>query len=97
LLDKIRIVETDALNAGYPEGIPNRLRIRLRDGRELSKLVTYPHGHARQPLSDDGVVAKFRRQAAGVISDATANRLVHLALSLDDLSDVSPVLEFETS
>jgi 2-methylcitrate dehydratase len=96
LLDKIKIVETAECNAGYPDGIPNKLIIRMRDGRELSKLVKYPRGHAHQPLRDEDVVAKFRRQAAGVVRDDTAGRLVEQALSLEKLPDVTPLLEFET-
>ena len=96
LLDKIRIVETDECNTGYPDGIPNRLIIRMHDGRELIKLVKYPRGHAGNPMTDEEVVAKFQRQAAGVVSAATARRLVDLAMSLDELADVTPLLEFDT-
>ena len=95
LLDKIRIVETPECNAGYPEGIPNKLIIRMKDGRALSKLVKYPRGHAGNPMTDDEVIAKFRRQAAGVVSDATARRVVEIALSLDTLAEVAPLMEFE--
>jgi 2-methylcitrate dehydratase len=96
LLEKIKIVETPECNAGYPDGIPNKLIIRLRDGRELTKLVKYPHGHAQQPLRDEEVIAKFKRQAAGVVSEATAARLIDQALSLDKLRDVTPLVEFDT-
>ena len=96
LLDRIQIVETDDCNAGYPDGIPNNLIIKLKDGRTLSKLVTYPRGHAGNPMTDDEVIEKFRRQAEGVISAATAQRLIDQALSLDELTEVSPLLEFET-
>jgi 2-methylcitrate dehydratase len=96
LLDKIRIVETDECNAGYPDGIPSRLIVRMRDGRELTRLVKYPHGHACDPLTDDEVVAKFRGLAAGVVSDATAQRIVQQVLALDELKDVAELIEFQT-
>ena len=95
LLDKIRIVETAECNAGYPDGIPNKLVVRLRDGREVVRGVKYPRGHAGNPMTDAEVVAKFERQAAGVVSERTAQRLVDLALKLDQLEDVTPLLEFE--
>lgn len=96
LLDRVQIVETDECNAGYPDGIPNKLIVKLKDGRTLSKLVRYPRGHAGNPMTDDEVVAKFRRQSQGVVSAATAQRLVELSLSLDGLTDISPLLAFET-
>jgi 2-methylcitrate dehydratase len=96
LLDKIQIVEVPELNAGYPDGIPNRLLIKMKDGRTLSKLVKYPRGHAGNPMTDAEVVAKFEQQATGIVSQATAQRIVELAFGLDGLADVTPLLEFET-
>ena len=96
LLDKIKIVETDDCNAGYPVGIPNNLIIKTGDGRTVSKRVDFPRGHARNPMTDDEVIAKFRGLATGVVSDTTADRLVNLAMSLDEMSDLSELLAFET-
>lgn len=96
LLDRIRIVETAECNAGYPKGIPNRLIIRMADGRRLEKLVTYPRGHAGNPMSDDEVFAKFRRLADGVVTEATADRIIDDCMRLDALTDTRVLLEFET-
>ncbi len=96
LLDRIRIVETDECNAGYPDGIPNKLIVKLRDGRTLEKLVKYPRGHAGNPMTDEEVIAKFKRQATGIVSEATAERIVQMSLGLDELDDIAPLLEFET-
>ena len=96
LLDKTRIVETDECNAGYPDGIPNKLIVKLRDGRTLEKKVTYPRGHAGNPMTDDEVIRKFKTLAQGVVSDATADRIVNQAMSFDKLDDVATLLAFET-
>lgn len=97
LLDRIKIVETDECNAGYPKGIPNRLVVKLKDGRSVSRKVDYPRGHAGNPMTDDEVVSKFKRQASGVVSDATADRIVNMAMTLDEMKDVSPLVEFEVA
>ena len=96
LLDKIRIVETDVCNAGYPAGIPNKLVVQTTDGRTLEKLVSFPRGHAGAPMTDDEVIAKFRKLAAGVVSDKTAGGIVEKSLSFHQLDDVGELLEFET-
>jgi 2-methylcitrate dehydratase len=96
LLDKIKIAETDECNAGYPDGIPNKLIIKTTDGKTVEKKVTYPRGHAGNPMSDEEVIRKFKSLANGVVSDATADRMVNLALSFHELDDVATLLEFET-
>lgn len=96
LLDKIRIVETPECNQGYPDGIPNKLIIKSTDGVTHTKLVTYPRGHAGNPMTDDEVISKFRKLAGGVISDTTADRIVNQALSFHTLEDPATLLEFET-
>jgi len=96
LLDRIKIVETDECNAGYPDGIPNKLIIKTRGGRTLERVVKYPRGHAGNPMTDEEVIAKFRKLAAGVVSDATADRLVNQALGFDKLPDPATLLEFDT-
>lgn len=95
LLDKIKIVETAECNAGYPDGIPNHIVITLSDGRTVSKKVSYPRGHAGNPMSDDEVFKKFKTLAAGIVSDASAQRIIELSMSLDTAKDVTPLLEFE--
>jgi 2-methylcitrate dehydratase len=96
LLDKTRIVETDECNAGYPDGIPNKLIITMTDGRRFERLVKYPRGHAGNPMTDDEVFAKFRGLAREVVSEATAQQVIDRCMTLDTLSDLSGLLEFET-
>ncbi len=97
LLDKTRIVETDVCNAGYPEGIPNKLIIELKGGKVVEKMVTYPRGHAGNPMTDDEVVTKFNKLADGVVSATTAGRIVEQCMTLEKMDDITPLLEFETN
>lgn len=95
LLDKTTIAEDPALNPGYPEGIPNRLRVTLEDGAVLEERVDFPRGHARNPMTDDEVVAKFRRLADGVVRDAVAEEIVERCMTLERQQDLAPLFEFE--
>lgn len=97
LLDKIKIVETPECDANYPKGIPNNLIVKLKNGKTVAKRVDYPRGHAGNPMSDDEVVAKFKRQASGVVSESTAERIVQFSMSLETMNDVAALLEFETA
>lgn len=95
LIDRTTIVEDPKLNEGYPHGIPNDVTITLADGKKLNQRVDFPRGHAENPMTDDEVVAKFRRLADGVIANATAERLVEQVMSFDKLNEVSQLFQFE--
>ncbi len=95
LLDVTTITEDPALNPGYPDGIPNRITVTLADGTVLTKQVDYPRGHAKNPMTDEEVVAKFLKLADGVVSPDTADRIVDLSMRFDDLDDLAPLFEFE--
>jgi 2-methylcitrate dehydratase len=87
------LAEKAELTAGYPDGIPNTITITLSDGRTLSQTVRYPDGHARNPMTDDGVASKFNANVAGRISAEQANALCNAVWSLDECADVSTLTE----
>ena len=60
LVAKVKIHRDAALSARYPAGIPNRLTIKLADGKSLVKEVEFPRGHAKNPMTDEEVEQKFR-------------------------------------
>jgi len=97
LIDRTKIIEDPKLNEGYPEGIPNDVTITCTDGTKLNKRVDYPRGHARNPMTDEEVVAKFHRMAQGVVTDKTAATILDLAWNLDELSDLTPLFSFEVT
>lgn len=75
-IQKISIHRHDEMNAGYPKGIPNRLRLTMKDGRQWSETVTYPLGHAHNAMTDGDVAEKFLRQAAPVLGEIDASALL---------------------
>ena len=94
LIDKTTIVENPKLNKGYPKGIPNDITITCSDGTTVNKRVDFPRGHVENPMTDDEVVAKFRRMADGVVSDETASATLEQAWKLDTLEDLTPLFSF---
>ena len=59
LVSRTTVVEDPDLTAGYPSGIPNRVTVRLDDGRELVREIAHPPGHDKNPLTDAQLRAKF--------------------------------------
>ena len=64
LASRTTVQEDPSLTAGYPDGIPNRITVTTTDGMTFVREVAHPRGHARNPMSDDEVVAKFRANVA---------------------------------
>jgi 2-methylcitrate dehydratase len=95
LLDRTTIVKDPALDAGYPEGIPNRLRVHLKDGSVYERLVRHPCGHARNPMTDEQVESKFRRLAEGVIAEKLQSRLLAEMWAMEKAENVGSLWRFE--
>ncbi len=83
------LAEKPELTAGYPEGIPNRITVTLADGRTLQRQVSYPRGHARNPMTDAEVEQKFMNNTATCLAPGAASRLREAVWSLDNCGDVA--------
>jgi 2-methylcitrate dehydratase len=85
LTAKVRVHRNAELSARYPAGIPNRLVVTLADGRRLERLVEFPRGHAKNPLSDADLEGKFRRLVEPRYGKERANRLLQTCWDLEKL------------
>ena len=95
LLDRTTILESPDLNPGYPDGIPNRVRVHMKDGRSYERTIKYPCGHAGNPMTDEQVEHKFRSLADGVIAPRMQDRLLADLWSLDKAKTVKNVWQFD--
>jgi 2-methylcitrate dehydratase len=80
------------LNARYPRGIPNRLRIKLSDGRTLVREVEFPRGHAMNPMTDAEVEQKFRRLVEPRYGKDRADRILAVCWDLEKLKNASELI-----
>ncbi|HVR33087.1 MAG TPA: MmgE/PrpD family protein [Acidimicrobiia bacterium] len=93
LAERVTLVEDPDLTAGYPEAFPTRVRVRTREGRELVSEVSYPRGHAKNPLSEGDLAAKYDSLVAGALSPDDARSLYARIVNLADEPDVLPINE----
>jgi 2-methylcitrate dehydratase len=89
LLERTTLRRDPLLNAGYPDGIPNRLRITLAGGRAVEREVRYPRGHARNPMTDAEVEQKFLTATAGSPLDGRQRAVLELLWNLDTATDLA--------
>jgi len=93
LRDRTTVEEDPSLTAGYPEGIPNRITVTTPDGATLAAQVAHPRGHARNPMSDDEVSAKFRACVTGRWDDARVERVERAVWGLADEGGLDRLVE----
>jgi 2-methylcitrate dehydratase len=92
LVGKIRVHRDVDCNARYPGGIPNRLTVTLKDGRQLVKEVEYPRGHARNPMTDAEVEKKFRTIVEPKYGKARADEILTACWKLEQLTKPGDLL-----
>ncbi|MGH2966467.1 MAG: MmgE/PrpD family protein [Solirubrobacterales bacterium] len=77
-----------ALDALYPEGMPARVVVRLRSGRELEASLTYPSGEPENPVGRPAMLARFVEFATPRLGGRRAARVASELLAFDEQGDV---------
>jgi 2-methylcitrate dehydratase len=85
LLQRRTTVEPDdELTAGYPEGIPNRVTVAASDGEAFVERVDHPRGHARNPMADEELVAKYLANVGDRWPPERSHRVVATTIGLHE-------------
>jgi 2-methylcitrate dehydratase len=93
LRQRTTVEEDPELTEGYPEGIPNRITVTTTRGTTHVREVRFPLGHARNPMSDEELVAKFRTNVAERWSPERAERVADLVWSQPEQPDLAPLCD----
>lgn len=93
LVSKVSVLRDSDLSARYPEGIPNRIAVLTKSGKEYVREVTFPRGHAGNPMTDAEVEKKFRALAEPVLSQARIAEALGRLWNLDRETRIGDVLK----
>jgi 2-methylcitrate dehydratase len=83
LKERVTVREDPELSDGYPEGIPNRITVTTTAGEREVREVRHPRGHARNPMTDEEVVAKYRKNVEGRLDAEGASAIERLVWDLE--------------
>ncbi|MEO6809802.1 MAG: MmgE/PrpD family protein [Isosphaeraceae bacterium] len=75
LVSRTAVIEDPELTAGYPLGIPNRVRVVLKGGQEFQSRVDFPPGHDKNPLSDAQLRTKFDALSVSALGQERADTI----------------------
>jgi 2-methylcitrate dehydratase len=93
LVAKVKVHRDAKINERYPAGIPNKITVTRRDGKQFVREVEFPRGHARNPMSDAEVEHKFRTLVEPVYGKPKADRILAACWDLDRLTSAGDLLK----
>jgi 2-methylcitrate dehydratase len=88
-LKKITVKEERNLTSLYPSEIANRIIVKLADGRTVTKQVTVPKGHPRNPMSQDEVVSKFKLLTKRFMNESQIEKIINFVWTIEKQKDIS--------
>ncbi len=87
LASRIRLELDPEVEGYFPTKLAGAVRIRLKDGRELSARVVDARGTTDNPFDREGVVAKARALCEGLLPAPAVDRLIDLVLGFETVDD----------
>ncbi len=93
LMAKVKVTEDKALSALHPEAAPCRVHVKTADGKSFVQEVMYPRGHARNPMTDAEIEAKFRDMFRSYGTTEQCEAVLNSLWNLEQASNVSEVLD----
>lgn len=91
-LRKITVREDKSLTEMYPNSIANRVTVRLKSGKVITKQVNDPRGHPKNPMSDEEIEDKFSSLTKKFLTKSQIGKILETAWNLEKARDVSKLL-----
>lgn len=91
LADLVQPVVDDKLEALFPRKMGGGVRIRLRDGSELTSTVIESRSSPDRPIGRTDVHAKFVSLTSGLMSEARQREIIDAVAALDRAPSVRPL------
>jgi 2-methylcitrate dehydratase len=92
LVQKVKVERHTELSAMYPGAVGNIVTVKLKDGTTHNERVDYPRGHAKNPMTDMEVDAKFHILTDPLLGNDRSKSLSALVWKLDDVAHMSELL-----
>ena len=89
ILPRIKVVADPEIDALFPGVKRARVTITTMDGRSETSLTDYAKGAPENPLSDEEIVAKFKANAAGVISEKRMEEVLKKTWKLQEIENIN--------
>lgn len=93
LMQRIKITENKSFTQQFPHKLMTEIEVVTRDGKRLLESAQYSKGHAKNPMSDADVNAKFSILCESVMGHAQRDALLNALWNIDQAADLNGVLD----
>ena len=93
LLPKINVVADPEIDGLFPAVKRAIVRITTTDGATYEEQVDHAKGSPENPMSDDEVVAKFRANAAAVLTPERQRQVIEATWALEEFGDIGEYMQ----
>ncbi len=93
LMAKMKVNVDPKADELYPDGILNRITLKLRDGRVVTEESIYPPGHFKNPLDRRGVEEKFLRLVTRYVGEERAREFLLRAWNLEKVENIHGLIK----
>lgn len=88
-LEHVTVREDKTFSAKYPEAIANRIIVKTKTGKTITKQLDYPKGHPKNPISKEEIEAKYRRLAGVYLNSKQLDDTLQALWSLEKVEDLT--------
>jgi 2-methylcitrate dehydratase len=93
LLRRIAVQPSDEFSDRFPEEMPCRISVRLRDDRRLTKESSDYEGFHTKPMSWDAALKKYERLSRPYTTTSLRNSIVRAVADIEDTATVTPLMQ----
>ena len=93
LLPKIKVVADPEIDGLFPAVKRAIVRITTTGGASYEEQVDHAKGRPQNPMSDDEIVAKFRANAAAVLTPGRQDQVIEATWALEAFADVGEYMQ----
>jgi 2-methylcitrate dehydratase len=88
-LKKVKVVEDSEFTDAYPyRGIANRITIKLKNGKTISKEEYFQRGHPKNPMSDEEIENKFIHLASHNLGEKRTRKVLDFLWKIDEVKNL---------
>jgi 2-methylcitrate dehydratase len=93
LMQKITVQENPEFTKAYPNLVPCRIEIRASNGQRHVADVSYPKGHAKNPMTDIEIEDKFRKMCSSFLTPSQTAAALKELWEFDKINDLRRLMD----